>query len=394
VVVDQPEIDLAHPLDDGSAGVVQRSLEATVSGLGADGGVWRDLIGPPAAHFGELLDELMQPVLHWPSHPVLLARFGLHALRSARSISNRFSTAQGAALWAGLAAHVCHPLEAPTSASVGLMLGASAHGAGWVVARGGSQAIADAMASALRELGGAVHTSSRVRSLDDLDAADITMMDLSPSGALQVAGRRMSPRTRKAFERWQMGPGAFKVDLAIEGDVPWTNEAARRAGTVHVGGTYEEVAAAERDVATGKMPARPFVLVGQQYLADRSRSVGTTNPVWAYAHVPRGYDGDASNAILDQLERFAPGLRERILRTHLTAPSGFEEFNANFVDGDILTGANTSRQILMRPRAGLNPYRCGAKGLYLCSAATPPGAGAHGMGGFNAANAALREVSQ
>jgi phytoene dehydrogenase-like protein len=274
------------------------------------------------------------------------------------------------------------------------MLGASAHGAGWVVARGGSQAIADAMASALRELGGAVHTSSRVRSLDDLDAADITMMDLSPSGALQVAGRRMSPRTRKAFERWQMGPGAFKVDLAIEGDVPWTNEAARRAGTVHVGGTYEEVAAAERDVATGKMPARPFVLVGQQYLADRSRSVGTTNPVWAYAHVPRGYDGDASNAILDQLERFAPGLRERILRTHLTAPSGFEEFNANFVDGDILTGANTSRQILMRPRAGLNPYRCGAKGLYLCSAATPPGAGAHGMGGFNAANAALREVSQ
>ena len=266
------------------------------------------------------------------------------------------------------------------------------HANGWPVAKGGSVAIAEAMAAVVREHGGRIETGRRVRSLAELPPADAVVLDLAPRGVLELAGERLPPRVARAYRRYKHGPGAFKLDLAVEGGVPWAYEPARRAGTVHVAGPFAEIAAAEREVNRGRMPERPFVLVGQQYLADPQRSKGDLHPVWAYAHVPSGYSGDATKATLDQIERFAPGLRERIVATATRTPAEIEAANANFLGGDILTGANTPLQTLLRPRVSANPYWTGIPGVYLCSAATPPGAGAHGINGFNAAEAVLRTL--
>ncbi len=268
----------------------------------------------------------------------------------------------------------------------------SGHAYGWPVAKGGSIAISNAWASVIREHGGKIETGRRVRSLDELPAADAVVLDLSPSGVLELAGERLPSRVARAYRRYKHGPGAFKLDLAVEGGVPWSYEPARRAGNVHVVGSFAELVAAERDVNRGRMPERPFVLVGQQYLADPGRSQGDVHPVWAYAHVPSGYPGDASEAILDQIERFAPGTRERIVASATRTPAEFEAINPNFVGGDILTGANTPLQTLVRPRVTAAPYWTGIPGVFICSAATPPGPGAHGICGFNAAEAALRTL--
>ena len=275
-----------------------------------------------------------------------------------------------------------------------MALTAACHSVGWPVAAGGSQAIADALASVLRRHGGRIETGVRVRSLADLGSADAVVFDLAPTAVAEIAGDRLPGRVARAYRRYKYGPAAFKVDFAIEGGVPWTAAACRRAGTVHLGGSLEEIVAAERDVNRGRMPARPFVLVCQQYLADPQRSAGDVHPVWAYAHVPNGYDGDGEKAVLDQIERFAPGLRERIVATATRSPADFEAGNPNYVGGDIVTGANTPLQFFFRPRFALDPYFTGAPGLFICSAATPPGGGVHGMGGHNAAQSALRHLGR
>ena len=384
-----PPVDLAHPLDDGPAPVLTRSMDETVARLGTDGPAWRRLFGPLAGGFDELADELLGPLLHVPRHPVRLGRFGLRALLSATALAGRWRTDAARALFAGVAAHAIHPLRTPLSASVGLVLAAAGHAHGWPVARGGSQSIADALASLLRAYGGTVQTGVAVKSYAEVSSADIVMLDVAPGSAARILGDRLPRRVARAYRRYRHGPGAFKLDLAVEGGIPWSDEVCRSAGTVHLGGTLEEVAHAEDEVAAGRMPRRPFVLIGQQYLADPSRSAGDLHPVWAYAHVPAGYGGDATEAILSQLERFAPGVRGRIRAKAARSTADLAAYNANYVGGDIATGANDPRQLLLRPRIALDPYRTGVAGVYLCSAATPPGAGVHGMCGFHAATSAL-----
>jgi phytoene dehydrogenase-like protein len=386
----RPEVDLAHPLDDGTAGAMLQSLPATAELLGADGRRWTQLFGSISAGLDDLLEDVMRPLAHVPSHPLRLARYGIPALAPAAVVARLLRTPQARALFGGVAAHAFHPLDRPATAAIGLMLIAAAHRYGWVVAEGGSRSIADAMAKALAEHGGAIETGMRVRSLADLPPADAVLLDLAPGAVADVCGDRLPPRVARAYRRWRHGPGAFKVDLAVEGGIPWTNEQCRKAGTVHLGGPWAEIAAAERDISRGRMPERPFVLVGQQYLADPTRSAGDRHPVWSYAHVPHGYDGDATEAILAQFERFAPGTRDRIVGLSVRPTATLPGYNANYVGGDIITGANTLRQVMLRPRLALDPYRTGIPGVYICSAATPPGAGVHGMCGSNAAQSALR----
>ena len=382
-----PEVDCAHPLDDGSAGVMLRSIEETAAGLGDDGAAWRRVFGRPSRSLDALLEDVFRPLLHLPRHPLRLAGFGLRASAPAIALARAWSTPQGRALFGGVAAHAFSPLSRPMSASVGMALISACHAFGWPVARGGSQSIADALAAELREHDGKIETGHRVTELPE---AEVVALDLAPGAVAELAGDRLPARVARAYRRYRHGPGAHKVDFAVEGGVPWANADCRRAGTVHCIGSFEEVVAAERDVNRGRIPERPFVLVSQQYLADPGRSRGDVHPVWSYAHVPSGYDGDAEAAIISQIERFAPGFRERIVATSVRSPAALEAGNSNYVGGDIINGANTPVQVLIRPRLALDPYSTGIPGVYICSAATPPGPGAHGMNGFNAAQSALR----
>lgn len=384
-----PEVDAAHPIDGGRAGVLFRDLDRTVEHLGEDGPAWRRLYAPLTKHSDELIDEIFGPIIHVPRHPILLASFGLRALLPASVIARRWKTEEARGLFAGLAAHAIHPLHRPTTGGLGLMFGMTSHAYGWPVAKGGSQAIAAALAADLVEHGGRIETGHRVT---EMPQADIVMFDTAPATVLQVAGDRLPARVRRPLSKWRTGPGVYKVDFAVEGGVPWANEWARKAGTVHVGGTFEQLNAAEREVHAGRMPERPFVLVCQQYLADPGRSAGDIHPVWSYAHVPTGYTGDATEAIIQQIERFAPGFRERIVAQTVTTPAQLEAHNANYLGGDIGGGANDPWQLVMRPRMSPNPYSLGVKGLYICSASTPPGGGVHGMAGFRAATHAVANL--
>jgi phytoene dehydrogenase-like protein len=384
------ELDLAHPLDGGRAAVMQRSIIRTAADLGPDGDAWRRLFGPLADGFDDLAEDVLRPLQHVPRHPIVLARFGLRAMQPATLVARHLRTDTARALFGGVAAHAMHPLDRPTTAAAGLMLIAAGHHVGWPVAAGGSRAITDALASLLTRLGGRIETGVRVTSLRQLPDAKVTLLDVSPPSVVEIAGEQLPGRVRAQLSRWRFGPAAFKLDLAVEGGVPWAAGECRRAGTVHVGGTLAEIAHAEREVHRGRLPERPFVLVGQQYLADPGRSAGNVHPVWAYAHVPNGYTGDATTSIIDQLERFAPGLRERIVAQHVCGPADLEAYNSNYVGGDIATGANDPWQVLIRPRLAADPYWTGIPGVFLCSAATPPGGGVHGMCGANAARSALR----
>jgi phytoene dehydrogenase-like protein len=388
----QPAIDCAHPLDDGSAGVFLRSIEATADALGTDGRRWQRLFGPIAAGFDDLIADATQPVLRLPRHPVHLARFGAAAMLPATTLAKLWRTPQAEALWAGVAAHALYRLDRPFTSAVGLMLVSAGHAKGWLVAEGGSQSIADALAADIRAHDGVIETGQRVTAVGDLPPHDVLMLDVSPSSAADILGDRLPPRIARAYRRFRHGPGAFKVDFAIEGDVPWTAASARRAGTVHLGGKAGELYDNELAVHRGMMPERPFVLVGQQYLADPSRSARNVNPLWTYAHVPHGYAGDATEAIVAQIERFAPGFRDRIVGTAVRTTTEMSTYNANYIGGDIIGGASTPRQLLFRPRLAIDPYATGIPGTYLCSASTPPGAGAHGMCGANAAARALRTL--
>ncbi len=388
-----PEVDCAHPLDDGTAGAMYRSVEATEEALGADGAAWRRVFGAPSSSFESLTDDLFRPFVHIPRHPLRLIRFGLPAAMPATVLARAWKTPQARALFGGIAAHAISPLNRPMSSSVGTALICAGHAFGWAVARGGSGSITNALTSALRERGGKIECGVRVRSLDEVSQADAVVFDLAPGAVADIAGDRLPTRVARAYRRYRHGPAAFKVDLAVEGGVPWTNEACRRAGTVHCGGSLEEIVAGEREVNRGRMPESPFVLVGQQYLADPERSNGDVHPVWAYAHVPNGYPGDAEEAVIAQMERFAPGLRERIVARSVRTPTEITARNANYIGGDIITGANTPWQVLIRPRLALDPYATGIPGVFICSAATPPGAGVHGMNGYNASQSALRGLS-
>jgi phytoene dehydrogenase-like protein len=387
-----PEVDLAHPLDDGGAVVMVRSIADTVAGLGEDGRAWQRLFGSSSAGFDELSEDIMQPLLHLPRHPIRLTRFGIPAGMPASLLARAFRTEEARALFGGCAAHAFAPLTHLMSSSVGMALICAGHRYGWPVARGGSQAISDALAAVIREHGGSLETGRRVASLSELPAVNAVVLDLAPGAVVEIAGERLPPRVARAYRRYRHGPGAFKVDLAVAGGVPWTSEAARKAGTVHASGSFEEIAACEREIDRGRMPERPFVLVCQQSLADPTRANGDVHPVWAYAHVPSGYTGDATEALLDQIERFAPGTRERILATAVRSTTEIARYNANYIGGDIITGANTPLQTVIRPRLAIDPYDTGIPGVFICSAATPPGAGAHGMNGYNAARSVLRSL--
>lgn len=389
-----PAVDCAHPLDDGTAGVLHRSFDRTSDALGVDGPRWRRVFEPVTEHFDDLFRDISQPLLRVPQHPITLARFGMRAALPATALARIWRTPQARALWAGIAAHAFWRLDRPFTSAVGVALAAGGHAHGWVVAEGGSQAIADALAADIVAHGGTIETGVTVTSRRDLPSHDLLLLDVAPAAALTILGDQLPRRVARAYRTYTHGPGAFKVDFVIEGGVPWTAEAVRRAGTVHVGGASDEVIAAERAVHGGRMPDRPFVLVAQQYLADPSRSVGDAHPLWTYAHVPHGYTGDATEAIVTQIERFAPGFRERIVGTAVRATTEMSVYNPNFVGGDIVGGANTLRQTLFRPRVSPDPYATGIRGVYLCSASTPPGAGAHGMCGTNAAVRALGSLGR
>ena len=389
-----PEIDCVHPLDDGRAGVLFRSVDETAERLGRDGPMWSRLFGRTSQRFDVLSDDIMGPLLRLPEHPLILARFGAPTVLPASALAKAFRTEQARALFGGVAAHAFRPLHFPMSAAIGLGILTAGHRHGWAVAEGGSHSITKAMAAVLREYGGKVETGVRVGALAQLPPAEITVFDLAPEAVAEILGDRLPSRAARAYRRFRRGPGAFKVDFAVDGGVPWVNPHAHRAGTVHLGGPFAEVAATERDVHAGRMPQRPFVLVGQQYLADPQRSVGDVHPVWTYAHVPNGYDGDATEAIVAQIERFAPGFRDRIVGYNAVSVPGMVRFNSNFAGGDIMTGSKDIRQLTFGPRLSLSPYSTGAPGYYICSAATPPGPGAHGMCGYHAAQTALADVGQ
>ncbi|MFE3173974.1 phytoene desaturase family protein [Amycolatopsis sp. NPDC059090] len=385
-----PEIDCAHPLDDGTAGVLRRSVSATAAGLGPDERRWSALFSAPARNYDALSEDILGPLLRVPKHPLLLGRFGLPTVAPATVLARYFRTEQARALWLGVAAHAFRPLDRPLSSAIGLGILTAGHRHGWAVAEGGSRAISDALAALVADFGGKIETGVRVQAVSQLPRADVVVWDVGPRALASVLGDRLPPRIRRAYERFRYGPGAFKVDFAVQDGIPWRSPEARAAGTVHLGGSAAEVASGECEVHNGRMPERPFVLLGQQYLADPSRSVGDVHPVWAYAHVPHGYSGDVTEAITAQIERFAPGFRERVIGSVTTSSAEFAAGNPNFVGGNILTGAKDVRQLVFGPRVTLQPYDVGVPGHFVCSAATPPGPGAHGMCGSHAAARALR----
>lgn len=387
----QPEVPLAHPLDGGRAALLHRSLDGTVAGLGADGAAYRRLVGPLAAAGLDLVDAVLAPLAIPPRHPLLLARFGLVGVRSARSLGRaRFLGDEAQALLAGCAAHSMLSLDTPITAGLGLFLDALAHVVGWPFTQGGSQRVAAALVALLEAHGGKVETGQRVDSLADLPPADAVLLDVTPRQVVAMAGDRLPPRYRRRLERYRYGPGVCKVDWALDAPVPWTAEAARQAGTVHVGGSLAEVAAAEEDVQRGRIPERPFVLVAQPTVADPTRAPAGKHVLWAYCHVPSGCAVDVTDRIEAQIERFAPGFRDRILARHTFTASEVEAHNANCVGGDINGGRSDLRQFFARPTLSLTPWATPVRGLYLCSSSTPPGGGVHGMCGLHAARTVLR----
>ena len=386
------EVAAAHPLPDGSAAAFGRSLDETAAALGPDARAWRRLFGPLVREWEPLRDTFLAPLVRLPPHPLVLARFGVRAMWPASMLARRLFDGEAArALFAGLSAHAILDLGHPLTSAFGLVLGTGAHVVGWPVARGGSQSIADALASYLRSLGGEIVTGHRVRSLDEIPPPATVLLDLTPRQVLDVAGDHLPPLYRRRLARFRYGPGSFKLDYALDGPVPWRAEACTRATTVHLGGPLEEVVVSERDVTRGRHPERPFVLVVQPTLADPGRAPAGRHTLWAYCHVPHGSTVDMTTPVEDQIERFAPGFRERVLARHVTFPADLERHDANLLGGDIAGGSHGGLQLVGRPVLSTSPYSVPVEGrrVFLCSASTPPGAGVHGMCGWWAAQAAL-----
>ncbi len=388
------DVQAAHPLDDGSAVALRRSVAETAAGLGADGDAYTALIGPLAQRWPRLAPLVLAPLATAPRDPVLAARFGLAGLRSAAGLAGaRFRGERARALLAGTAAHAIQPLSAPGTAAFSLVLLALGHAVGWPVARGGSQAITDALRAELESLGGTVETGRAVRALSDVPAsARAVLFDTSPTALISICGDQLPARYRSAVSRFRYGPGVFKLDYALSEPVPWRATECRAAGTVHLGGTFEEVAASELVVSRGGHSHRPYVLVAQQSLVDRTRAPAHKHTLWAYCHVPNGSSVDMSDAIESQIERFAPGFRDCVLARTARGPAQLQAENPNYIGGDINTGAATLFQTFARPTPRWCPYTTPNPRIFLCSASTPPGGGVHGMCGYHAARAALHRV--
>ena len=377
---------LAHPFDDDEAVVVDRSVERTAEMLGPDAQAYERLLCPLVRHWHGLVQDLLAP-LHWSAHPWQMGRFGLAAVQPATWLVRRFSTRKARALFAGLAAHSGAPLHAPLTSAFALLLGALAHAVGWPVARGGAQSISDALASCLRERAGEIRTNDRVDRLADLGPAALTLCDVAPEALARLAGDRLPGRFTRRLSRFHRGPGVFKVDWALDAAIPWRAHACAHAATVHVGGAFEEIAASEGSPRKGRPPERPFVIVAQPSICDPTRAPEGRHVAWGYCHVPTGSAADMTDAIEHQIERFAPGFRQRILARRTMGPADLAHANANLVGGDVSGGAYTARQIVARPT--WRGYATPIRGVYLCSASTPPGAGVHGMCGYWAARTAL-----
>ena len=385
---------LAHPLDGGRGAAMVRSLDDTASSLGDDGKRYRRLIGPLAEGFDKLTDDILAPLLHWPRHPLLLARFALHAAPPMSLTARRFSSAQARALLGGSAAHAFTPFHHALSTSFALMLHALGHHSGWPFAEGGSGTITAALADIVTSAGGTIRASSPITTRRELPEHRALMLDTAPSAAAGILKDELPWLNARRFRRFRHGPGAFKVDYELSSPVPWTFEPARSAGTVHVVGAYNELAEAERSIARGRMPERPFVLACQASTVDPSRAPEGKSTLWTYAHVPAHFEGDVRPAIEAQLERFAPGFSDCVEASYVSSPRDLESANRNLIGGDVGGGSYTGLQLARRPRLSRYPYRTGVDGVYLCSASTPPGAGAHGMSGYNAALDVLsRELS-
>jgi phytoene dehydrogenase-like protein len=385
----EPSAMIAHPLDTEPAAMSERSLADTAARLGVDEGPYRRLIGSVVDAWPLIGDAILAPP-GLPRHPIAVARFGWHALKPAERLARSFSGARARGLFAGIAAHGMVPLDSPPTGAVALVLGALAHTHGWPFPKGGAQRLSNALASYFRSLGGEIQTNARVTNIDELPSSAKTVLcDLSPRPLLAIAGHTLPEDYRRKLERFQYGTGVFKVDWALAAPIPWRDPAVARAGTVHVGGTLEEIAASERDCWEGRISARPFVLLAQHSLFDPSRAPEGCHTAWGYCHVPAGATADMLPAIEGQIERFAPGFRDRVLARHVITPADFERRNPNLVGGDIAMGVTTLRQMVVRPT--LSWYRTPRKGLYICSASTPPGVGVHGMCGYFAARAALSD---
>ena len=385
----RPEIPLAHPLEDGTAATLHHSVTVTAERLEADGPLYERVVGKLARQWDLISEAVFGPVLRIPSHPLALSGLGLRGLRPADMAQRSLRTGQGRALLAGLAAHTPMPLSQPGNTAVALVLAALVHVSGWPVAEGGSQAIADALASILRGMGGTIETDRYVRDLEDLPPVETVLFDTGPRAMATIAGHRLPNRAGRRYRRYRHGPGVFKVDFALAGPVPWSAPDCRRAGTLHVGGPADEIAEAEQAVWDGRIPHRPFVIASQPTIVDPTRAPAGKHVLWAYCHVPAGSPIDMTEAIERQIERFAPGFRELILARHAMSPADLEEWNPNLVGGDIAGGRTDRLRMLFRPGLSLDPYTVGP-GLYLGSSSTPPGPGVHGMAGYHAARAVLR----
>lgn len=387
-----PDVLAAHPFVDGTAAALYPSLVETAAGLGEDRAPYQRLFMPLVRNWPKIDSHILGPMLKMPKSPFALAAFGLKSLQSAKQVAARFRTREAKGLWAGIAAHSMIPLESLTSSAIAFVLAIAGHRGGWPIPKGGSQAIADALAGYFQSLGGIIRTDTEVKALGDLPEAKALLFDTSPKQLLQICGDRLSSLYRWQLNHHRYGMGVFKVDWALSEPAPFLAEAARKAGTVHLGGTFNEIANGERQIWRGNHPEKPFVLFAQQSVFDVSRAPKGQHTGWAYCHVPNGSAKDMTEAITNQVERFAPGFRDTIRATHTFSAAEMERYNANYIGGDINGGVVNIAQLFNRPAFRLSPYRTSAKGLYICSASTPPGGGVHGMCGYYAARQALKDI--
>ncbi|GAB3926147.1 NAD(P)/FAD-dependent oxidoreductase [Mucilaginibacter myungsuensis] len=386
-----PDIAAAHPFDDCSAALLKNSLIDTANLLGIDKQAYLGLIKPVVKSWDNIASDILGP-LGFPKHPLQMARFGLNALTSATHLSKQFKTEQAKALFAGMAAHSIQPLSKMTTSAVGLVLIANAHLKGWPIPIGGSVSIANALADHFKALGGTIETGTYIKSLDRLPEAKAVLFNVTPKQLLQIAGHKFSSIYKWQLERYRYGMGVFKIDWALDDAIPFKAKGARQAGTVHLGGTMAEIAQSEQQSWGGKHPVKPFTLLAQQSVFDKTRAPEGKQTAWAYCHVPAGSENDMTDAIEQQVERFAPGFRERILAKHTFNTRQMEEYNPNYIGGDINGGVMDITQLFTRPVLRRSPYRTSAKGIYICSSSTPPGGGVHGMCGYHAAKRALADI--
>ncbi len=386
-----PPVHAAHPFDDGSAGVLTSSLEQTAAALGKDEKIYLKHIQPLVKEWSKIVSDVLAP-FHFPENPIAMASFGMQALKSAQQFSKQFSTEKAKGLWAGMAAHAIQPLSNSATSAIGLVLLTVGHVNGWPVPKSGSQAIADALLNYFKSLGGAMMTDFQVNKINQLPSAKALLFDVTPKQLVEIAGDQFSAFYKWQLKKYRYGMGVFKMDWALSGPVPFVNEDCRKAGTIHLGNTFNEIATAEQETAKGKHPEKPFVLLSQPSVFDPTRSPAGKHTLWAYCHVPNGSTTDMTSAIENQIERFAPGFKDLILERHVMNTQQMQVYNPNYIGGDINGGVIDIRQLYTRPALRLSPYRTSAKGIYICSSSTPPGGGVHGMCGYHAAQTALKDL--